>query len=144
MWRPSCREGDENRMIDIEMNVFNAVYDDVAPLCAENSFKGIHTPTPTAFPTVTLFELDNRTDRNRNSSSDFEDFAVLTYEAHVYATSKAKCRKVFKALDEALSRYNFNRFSGAYTPNLTNSKVHEYVARYQVRASNDGCLSRVN
>ena len=99
---------------------------------------------PTVFPTVTLFELDNRTDRERNSTSDFEDFSLLAYEAHIYATSKAKCREVFKALDEALARYNFNRFSGAYTPNLTNSQVHEYVARYQVRVSNDGCLSRVN
>ena len=131
-------------MIDVELDVFNAVYDDVAPLCAKNGFRSVHTPNPTAFPTVTLFEMDNRTDRNRNSSSEFEDYAVLTYEAHVYATSKAKCRSVFTALDEALTRRNFNRFSGAYTPNLNNAQVHEYVARYQVRVSYDGCLSRVN
>lgn len=130
-------------MIDVEMNVFNAVYDDVAPLCATNGFRSVHTPSPTVFPTVTLFEMDNRTDRDRNSTSDFEDFAVLTYEAHVYANTKAKCRSVFTALDNALARYNFNRFSGAYTPNLTNAQVHEYVARYQVRVSHDGCLSRV-
>lgn len=130
-------------MIDIEMDVFNAIYDDVAPLCAKNAFKSVYTPNPTVFPTVALFEMDNRTDRERNSTSDFEDYAVLTYEAHVYATSKAECREVFNALDEALRRYNFNRFSGAYTPNRTNAQVHEYVARYQVRVSNDGCLSRV-
>lgn len=130
-------------MIDVEQEVFNAVYDDVAPLCAKNGFRGVHTPSPTAFPTVTLFEIDNRIDRDRNSNSSFEDYAVLVYEAHVYATTKAKCRSVFAALDEALAIYNFNRFSGAYTPNLPNSQVHEYVARYQVRVSNDGCLSRV-
>lgn len=130
-------------MIDIELDIFNAIYDDVAPLCAKNAFKSVHTPNPTAFPTVALFEMDNRNDRERNSSSDYEDYAVLTYEAHVYATTKAKCREVFNALDEALARYNFNRFSGTYTPNLTNTQVHEYVARYQVRVSNDGCLSRV-
>lgn len=128
-------------MIDVELDVFNAVYDDVAPLCKK--FLSVHTPSPTVFPTVTLFEIDNRIDRNRNSTSDFEDFAELTYEAHVYANSKAACRSVFAALDQALSRYNFNRFSGAYTPNLQNAQVHEYVARYQVRVSNDGCLSRV-
>lgn len=130
-------------MIDVELNVFNAIYNDVAPLCAKNAFKSVHTPNPTVFPTVTLFELDNRIDRERNSSSEYEDYAVLTYEAHVYASTKAKCRSVFIALDEALARYNFNRFSGAYTPNLQNTQVHEYVARYQVRVSNDGCLSRV-
>ena len=130
-------------MIDVELDIFNAIYDDVAPLCAKNCFKGVYTPNPTAFPTVALYEIDNRTDRNRNSSSDFEDYAELTYEAHVYATTKAKCREVFSALDNALSRYNFNRFSGTYIPNLNNAQVHEYVARYQVRVSNDGCLSRV-
>lgn len=130
-------------MIDVELYVFNAVYDDVAPLCAKNGFKSVYTPSPTAFPTVALVEMDNRTDRQMNSSSDFEDYAILTYEAHVYATTKAKCREVFAALDNALARYNFNRFSGAYTPNLQNAQVHEYVARYQVRVGHDGCLSRV-
>lgn len=130
-------------MIDVELEVFNAVYDNVAPLCAKNGFKSIHTPSPTVFPTVTLFEMDNRTDRDRNSTSDFEDYAELTYEAHVYANTKAECRKVFAALDEALAQYNFNRFSGTYVPNLNNAKVHEYVARYQVRVGHDGCLFRV-
>lgn len=130
-------------MIDVELEVFNAVYDDVAPLCAKNGFRSVHTPSPTVFPTVTLVEMDNRTDRTRRSTSDFEDFADLTYEVHVYANSKAECRSVFVALDNALARYNFNRFSGTYVPNLNNSKVHEYVARYQVRVSHDGCLSRV-
>lgn len=131
-------------MIDVELDIFNAVYDDVAPQCAENGFRSVHTPSPTVFPTVTLFEIDNRTDRDRNSTSDFEDFAELTYEAHVYATTKAKCREVFSTLDAALARYNFNRFSGTYVPNLNNDKVHEIVARYRVRVSHDGCLSRVN
>ena len=130
-------------MIDVEQRIFNAVYDDVAPLCASGAFKGVYTPNPTVFPAIALFEIDNRTSRDLNSTSDFEDYADLTYEAHVYATSKAKCREVFNALDEELTRYNFNRFSGTYVPNLTNAQVHEYVARYQVRVSNDGCLSRV-
>lgn len=130
-------------MIDVENLVFNAVYDDIAPLCAEGGFRSIHTPAPTVFPTVTLIEMDNRTDRNRNSTSDFEDFAELTYEVHVYANGKKACRDVFTQVDAALARYNFNRFSGTYVPNLNNDRVHEYVARYQVRVSHDGCLSRV-
>ena len=130
-------------MVDVEMLVFNALYSEIAPLCANNGFRSIHTPAPTVFPTVTLFEIDNQTDRRRNSSSESEDYSILTYEAHVYATTKAKCREVFTALNSVLEKYNFNRFSGAYTPNLQNDKVHEYIARYQVRASTDGCLSRV-
>lgn len=130
-------------MIDVEQEIFNAVYDDVAPLCARNGFRSIHTPSPTVFPTATLFELDNRTDPDRNSTSEFEDYAELTYEAHIYANTKAACRTVFKALDDAMTRLNFNRFSGTFIPNLTNVQVQEYVARYKVRVSDDGCLSRI-
>ena len=130
-------------MIDVENLVFNAVYDDIAPLCAKGGFRSVYTPRPTVFPTVALYEMDNRTDRKRRSTGEDEDFAVLTYEMHVYANTKAECRKVFAAADEALGRYNFVRFSGAYTPNLNNERLHEYAARYQVRVSDDGCLSRV-
>lgn len=131
-------------MIDVENLVFNAIYEDIAPLCAPNGFKSVYVPSPTAFPTVALFEMDNRTDRERRSTGEDEDYAILTYEAHVFAQTKAECRNVFMALDDVLTRRNFNRLSGAYTPNLQNDRVHEYVARYRVRVSNDGCLSRVS
>lgn len=129
-------------MIDVEQYIFNALYDTMAPLCAENAFKSVPTPNPTVFPTVTLFEMDNRTDTTRNSNSGHEDFAVLTYQAHVYATSKQKCREVYKALDEALTGMNMTRLSGTFSPNLGNTKVYEYVARYRVRVADDGCLFR--
>lgn len=129
-------------MIDVEQYIFNAVYDEVAALCAKNGFKSISTPNPTVFPTVTLFEMDNRTDYRMESTKAGEDYAILTYEAHVYALSKSECRKVFKALDEGLIRYNLTRMSGAYSPSQTNTKVHEYVARYRVKADAEGVLYR--
>ena len=129
-------------MIDVESYIFNAVYDTVAPLCARNAFKGIHTPNPTVFPTATLFEMDNRIDQNTWTGRENEDFVILTYEAHVYANTKAECRKVFAALDEALLKMNLTRMSGTYIPNLQNSKVHEYVARYRVMADREGKLYR--
>lgn len=129
-------------MIDYETAIFNAVHPSVAPLCAKNAFRGVHTPTPTVFPTATLYELSNTTDRARRSTSLTEDFAILTYQAHVYAQSKAECRKVFSELDNAMTRIGFIRFSGTFTPNTTNSKVFEYVARYQAEIDPSGTIYR--
>ena len=129
-------------MIDVEQYIFNALYDTVAPLCANNSFKSISVPNPTVFPTVTLFEMDNRTDYDRESNSEGEDFAILAYEAHVYANSKMECRKVFKTLDEEMLKLNMTRLSGTFSPSNTNTKVHEYVARYRVGADAEGNLYR--
>ena len=131
-------------MIDVETYIFNAVYDEVAALCARNGFKSISTPNPTVFPTVTLFEMDNRTDYRRESTMQGEDYAILTYEAHVYALTKNECRKVFKALDDGLVSLNLTRMSGAYSPSQTNTKVHEYVARYRVETDSEGNLYRTS
>lgn len=129
-------------MIDVEQYIFNAVYGDVAPLCAKNGFKGVHTPNPTVFPTVTLVEMKNVTDYRLRSTAADEDYATLTYETHVYATSKAECRKIFKALDDKLARLNMSRISGDYTPNQSNTKVHEFIARHRVNVDQEGHLFR--
>lgn len=129
-------------MIDVEQYIFNAVYDNVAPLCAKNGFKSVHTPNPTVFPTVALYEMKNITDYSLKSTAAEEDFATLTYEAHVYAQSRIECRKVFKALDDSLIRLNMTRVSGDYAPNANNTKVQEYVARYRVNVDQNGILYR--
>ena len=129
-------------MIDYESAIFNAVHPSVAPLCAKNGFKSVHTPTPTVFPTATLFEMGNVTDRVRKSTALNEDFAIVTYEAHVYAQTKAKCREVFSELDNTMIRIGFFRMSGAYTPNQNNTKVFEYIARYQAEIDPNGTIYR--
>lgn len=129
-------------MIDVENYIFNQLYDDIAPLCAKNCFRSVSTPVPTAFPTVTIFEMDNRTDSTMNSNTLDDDYAILTYEAHVYAQTKQAARKVFAELDTALQKMNMGRMSGAFTPNNANTEVHEYVARYRVKVDQNGVLYR--
>ena len=129
-------------MIDVENYIFNEVHGTVAPLCAKNGFRSVQGQVPTVFPAVNLFEMDNRTDYARESTMAGEDYVILTYEAHVYATSKAACRKVAKALDDRLIQLNMTRLSGAYSPNTANSKVFEFVARYRVGADEQGTLYR--
>ena len=130
-------------MIDVENYIFNAAYDDIAPLCAKNGYRSVQGQVPTVFPAVNLYEMDNRINTELWSNSGSDDYAILTYEAHVFATTKAECRKVAKALDDKLIRMNMTRLSGAYSPNTANSKVFEFVARYRVGADENGVLYRV-
>ena len=130
-------------MIDVESYIFNAAYDDIAPLCAKNGYRSVQGQVPTVFPAVNLYEMDNRINTNLWSNSGSDDYAILTYEAHVFATTKAECRKVAKALDDKLIRMNMTRLSGAYSPNTANSQVFEFVARYRVGVDENGVLYRV-
>ena len=130
-------------MIDVENDIFNRLYDDVAPICAKNCFRIVSTPAPTAFPAVTLFEMDNKTDTTMNSNTLDDDYAILTYETHVYAQTKQKARAVFAELDRLLQRLNMSRLSGDFSPNNANTKVFEYVARYRVKVDQNGVLYRV-
>ena len=130
-------------MIDVESYIFNAAYDDIAPLCAKNGYRSVQGQVPTVFPAVNLYEMDNRINTELWSNSGGDDYAILTYEAHVFATTKAECRKVAKALDDKLIRMNMTRLSGAYSPNTANSKVFEFVARYRVGVDENGVLYRV-
>lgn len=130
-------------MIDVENYIFNAAYDDIAPLCAKNGYRSVQGQVPAVFPAVNLYEMDNRINTDLWSNSGSDDYAILTYEAHVFATTKAECRKVAKALDDKLIRMNMTRLSGAYSPNTANSKVFEFVARYRVGVDENGVLYRV-
>ena len=86
--------------------------------------------------------MSNTTDRRRKTGSSLEDYAILTYEAHTYAMSKPECRELFSALDDAMMKLGFNRMSGSFTPNQSNTKVFEYVARYQAEIDRDGQIYR--
>lgn len=130
-------------MIDVEQYIFNALYEDIAPLCGKNGFRSVSVPNPTVFPSVTLYEMDNRTDEDMNSNTPDDDYAILTYETHIYAQTKAEARKVFSVLDGKLQGLNMRRMSGAFSPNNANTQVQEYVARYRVKADPNGVLYRV-
>lgn len=129
-------------MIDYEVQIFNAVYPAVAPLCANNKFLSVQPISLTEFPTVALVELDNTTVRPRQSSTPGENFVRVTYQLDVYAQSKAECRKVYAAADEQMILLGFNRFSGTFLNEPENTKVFRYTARYQAEIDRDGVIYR--
>lgn len=130
-------------MIDYEVKIFNTVHKVVAPLCANKKFVStIITTAPTSFPAASLIEMDNQTVRSRQSSTPAENFALVTYQLDVYATSKSKCREVFAAADNAMIGMNFSRMSGQYVNMPDNLKVFRYVARYEAEIDPEGNIYR--
>ena len=130
-------------MIDYEVKIFNRVHAKVAPLCAKDKFVStIITEEPTGFPAASLIEIDNRTMNARQSSTPVENFALVTYQLDVYATSKSKCREVFAAADASMIAMNFSRVSGQYMDNAGNTKVFRYVARYNAEIDPEGNIYR--
>jgi hypothetical protein len=130
-------------MIDYENKVFNYVHPYVAPLCAKDKFVStIITEKPTAFPAASLIEMDNTTVRRLQSSTPVENYALVTYQLEIYATTKASCKKVLAAADKALLSLNFTRMSAPYIDNAGNTKVFRYVARYEAMVDQDGNFYR--
>lgn len=130
-------------MIDWEVKIFNRVHAKVAPLCAKGKFVStVISEEPTGFPAASLIEIDSRTVNEMQTSTPKENFALLTYQLDVYATTKAKCREVLTAADNAMIAMNFSRMSGQYMNNTANTKVFRYVARYEVIADTEGNLYR--
>jgi len=131
-------------MIDIEADVFNRVYESVAPLVPQGCFKSVYVPNPPKFPFATLMEMDNFTDKANRSSALDEKYAVVTYEANVYATDKLDCRNVMNALDTEMLRLGFHRLSMQYVPNLADSTIFRYTSRYQAVTDTNKVIYRKN
>ena len=130
-------------MIDREVQIFNRVYAKAAPLCAKGKFSStIINSKPTALPAASLIEMDNITIRGRQSSTPTENFALITYQLEVYATSKSECRKVYAAVDDEMISMNFSRMGGQYINMPENMKLFMYVARYEAAIDADGNLYR--
>ena len=131
-------------MIDIEADVFNRVYESVAPLVPQGCFKSVYVPNPPKFPFATLMEMDNFTDKANRSSSLDEEYAVVTYEANVYATDKFDCREVMNALDTEMLRLGFQRLSMQFIPNLADNTIFRYTSRYQATTDRNKVIYRKN
>lgn len=129
-------------MIDVETDVFDYVYPFVAPLVPDGCFRSVYVPSSSKFPCATLMETDNVTDVKFRSTAILEDYAILTYEANVYAMSKSECRTVMSALDEGMTRLGFTRATLQFVPNLADSTIWRCVARYTASADRNKVIYR--
>lgn len=129
-------------MIDVEVDVFDRVYPSVSPLVPYGGFVSQYVPVPPVFPFATLYEIDNRTDAAHRSTAVSEEYAVIAYEANVYAEDKQTCRNVMNALDTEMTKLGFTRNSMGFIPNLADSSLFRYTARYSAVAGENKTIYR--
>lgn len=130
-------------MIDYEVKIFDKVSKVAIPLCAKDRFVSTPIISYTSLPAAGLFEMDNQTVRNKQSSRAGEEFALVTYQLDVVARTKAKCRQIYKAINDQMILLNFNRMSGTYVTYPDNTKIVRYVARYEAMIDQNGMIYRV-
>ena len=129
-------------MIDVENAVFDYCYPSVAPLVPDGCFRSVYVPSPPKFPFATLMEIDNQTDERMRGTALDEEYAVVTYEANVYAVDKAECRRVMDALDRAMVTLGFMRISLSFIPNLADSTLFRCTGRYRAAADANNVIYR--
>ena len=129
-------------MIDVESAVFDYVYPHISPLVPEGCFRSMYVPNPPKFPFATLMEIDNTVDVRHRSTAVTEEYAVITYEANVYAMDKTECREVMDAMDTALTELGFTRLSMSFIPNLADSTLYRMTARFRATADTRNVIYR--
>lgn len=130
-------------MIDVEVPVFDYVYQAVSLLTPAVDFQSVFTPQPPTLPHATLMEIDNATDQSTATSSGADEFATIAYEANVYAESKQACRTVMDTIDRRMVALNFTRLSMQFIPNLADEAIYRYTARYRAKANQDKTIFRI-
>lgn len=129
-------------MIDVENAVFDAVYGAVSSLVPTGCFKSVYVPNPPKFPFATLMEIDNYTDPKLRGTAESEEYAVVTYEANVYSLDKPGGRNVMAALDAQMLSLGFTRLSMGSIPNLADSAVFRFTAKYRAAAGHNKVIYR--
>lgn len=129
-------------MADVEIDVFNYVYQSVVSLVPTGGFKNEYVAAPSKFPFATLMEMDNYTNPDRRSSASTEDSAIVMYEANSYAMDKLACRSLMDAINTAMDKLGFLRISQRPTPNLEDPNVYRITARYRAEADANKTIYR--
>lgn len=94
-------------MIDIEADVFDAVYDAIAALVPQGNFTSELDTAPASLPHVTLYERINLWDKAHQSQALTQEFALLGYEARIDAETRTECREIGSVMDREMGKLNF-------------------------------------
>lgn len=129
-------------MNDYEVKIFTRVYEKVAQYCADNQFISDTPETFAKLPAGCLYEMDNATVRQLQTSTPAENYSLITYQLEFFAGKRETVKKLARLADKEMIAMNFTRMSGQFIPNLDNPKVKRWVGRYEAVVDRDGNLYR--
>lgn len=127
-------------MIDIENDVFNAVATAVRDKYKATMY-GEYIDAPKAFPTITIFQIDNSIVERMRTSERMENAVSVTYEANVYTnavgTKKGDAKKIMADIDTVMTKLGFARKMLSPTANLADATIYRLTARYSGTVDRD-------
>ena len=98
-------------MLDIENVVFSHVYEAIHDMLPPGCMTSEYVHEASKFPFVTLIEITNNTVDRLQDNRLRENYALITFDANVYAKSKDECKRIIAALDAAMLEMQFSRVS---------------------------------
>lgn len=125
----------------------NAIYTAVANYVIANdntltiaNFSGEYTDTPSAFPNMTGYLIEDVQASETIDSSNEEKFTDVTFEWTVYTNDthgkKERAKKLSSLIDTKMRRLGFTRTFMQNVPNFADATIYRIVLRYTGRIQN--------
>lgn len=124
-------------MIDIEVPIFNLIYQAVHGEHPECTCLNSRPQSLAKFPAVVVSEDDNTYYSNNRGE---EKFAEVMYSVDIFCNdqkgAKTLCKELASIVDGVLTSHNFNRMSLSPMPN-TDPNIIRYTGRYRAVVSKE-------
>lgn len=132
-------------MIDIESEVITRIGNAVKKEFASAEISSDETRTPTAFPSITVIENDNYSDKATADSGSNENCAVVAYEINVYSNKavgrKSECKSVAALIDAEMLLMGFAR-TMSKPISASSAALYRIVSRYTAKVSKNKLIYR--
>lgn len=133
-------------MINVENEIFDRVSTSVRAMFPSVNMTGEYVKSPSSFPHVSLEEKDNSTFTRTQTSSEYENHAVLLYEVNIYSNKtkgkKTECRAIMSIVDNEMEKMGFTRTMLQPIPNMDDATIYRLTARYTAIVSKDKIIYR--
>ena len=130
-------------MIDYSNEIFSAVATDLRSAYKGIKVVGEYVASPTAFPTVTIDEIQNTP--THLDSADLPKYAEVVYRVQVFCNGsgkRAKAREIYGAVAKRLSLAGLVGVTYTTTPAIYNSEVYCITGTFRGVVDRDGVFYR--
>lgn len=129
-------------MIDKQNEIFTTFASAVRFVHEGVTVRGEYMRSPSAFPTVTLEEIENVTMPTLLDSSREEGYVGVTYRLQVFSNKagekRSEARAILATADNVMRAMGFRRVSYATTPEIYDSTIYSIIATYEAIVDKDG------
>jgi hypothetical protein len=133
-------------MISVENEIFDRVSTSVRERFPNVNMTGEYVKVPSSFPHVSLEEKDNSALTSTQTSTEYENHAVLMYEVNVYSNKtkgkKTECREIISIVDNEMQNLGFTRTMLQPIPNMDDATIYRLTARYTAIISKEKMIYR--